>query len=85
MKIFKFIRNHKDKVKLIGVDNDELARDSIMFKIIMKNIDRSGNTVKSFWAHNAHVADREISDDTYHWIKDTHPDVKMVLWTLFKI
>jgi hypothetical protein len=37
LKIIKYIRKHKDRIKIIGIDNDTIDRDYDMYKIIMKN------------------------------------------------
>jgi hypothetical protein len=74
LKLIKYIRKNKNRIKLIGIDNDKLARDLDMYKIIMKNLDK--NNVNFLWAHNAHVDDRKLSINTYKWIKKDFPDLK---------
>jgi len=37
LKIIKYIRKHKHRITIIGIDNDKLDRDYDMYKIIMKN------------------------------------------------
>lgn len=37
VEIIKYIRKHKDRIKIIGIDNDTIDRDYDMYKIIMKN------------------------------------------------
>lgn len=74
VKILKYIIANRDRITLIGVDNDKLARDRHMFKVIQKKMNRGH--VNFFWAHNFHVDDRSMSDDTYEWIKKTHPNEK---------
>ena len=37
LKIIKYIRKHKDRMKIISIDNDKIDRDYDMYKIIMKN------------------------------------------------
>ena len=52
LKILRFIRKHRDRITLIGVDNDKLDRDYDMQKIILKNLGHH-NTINFFWAHNS--------------------------------
>lgn len=72
--IMTFIRKHKNRITIIGVDNDTLARDYDMYKIIMKNLNI--NNINFFWAANAHVDDRKLHISTRKWIKDEHPNLK---------
>ena len=68
--IIKFIRKHKQRIKIIGVDNDKLDRDYDMFKIIIKHLDE--NNINFFWSHNSHVDDRkdEVNKQTCgHYLK----------------
>jgi len=74
LEIIKYIRKYKDRITLIGVDNDTLSRDYDMFKIIKKNLNK--DNINFFWAHNAHVDDRELSWDNYKWTKDKYPNLK---------
>ena len=41
LKIIKYIRKHKDRITIIGIDNDIIDRDYDMYKIIMKNYNKS--------------------------------------------
>lgn len=68
LKIIKFIRKHRNRINLIGVDNDKIDRDYNMYKIIMKNLNK--NHINFFWAHNAHVDNRKLSQDNYKYIKN---------------
>jgi len=68
LKIIKYIRKNKDRIKIIGIDNDELDRDYDMYKIIMKNYKPSN--INFLWASNHHIADLELSDDNMNYIKN---------------
>ena len=74
LKIIKYIKKHKQRITLIGIDNDTLARDYDMYKNIMDKLDN--NCINFLWAHNAHVDDRKLSIDTYKWIKKEYPKLK---------
>ena len=66
LKIIKYIRKHSDRINLIGTDNDMLDRDYDMYKIIMKNLNKAH--INFFWAHNAHVDNRQYEKDNLKWI-----------------
>lgn len=68
LKIIKYIRKHKDRIKIIGIDNDTTDRDYDMYKIIMKNYKTSN--INFLWAHNHHIADLELSDNNLLYIKN---------------
>ena len=68
LKIIRYIRKNKDRINIIGVDNDKLDRDYDMYKIIMKNLKKTN--VNFFWAHNAHIDDRELSLDNLNYVKN---------------
>jgi len=68
LKIIKYIRKHKDRIKIIGIDNDTIDRDYDMYKIIMKKYKPSN--INFLWAHNDHIADLELSDDNMNYIKN---------------
>lgn len=68
LKIIKFIRKHKHRIAIIGIDNDKIDRDYSMYKIIMKNY-KSLN-INFLWAHNNHIADLPLSDDNLKYIKN---------------
>ena len=70
--IIKYIRKYKDRIAIIGVDNDKLNRDRYMYRQIMKNLDP--NNINFLWAHNEHIDNREISNCTYRWIRDEFPN-----------
>lgn len=72
LEIIKFIRKHSDRITIIGVDNDKLARDRHMYKIIMKNLNK--NNINFFWASNSHVDDRVLDISTRKWIKKKAPN-----------
>ena len=74
LKIIKYIRKNKNRINIIGVDNETLARDYDMYKIIMENLNK--NHINFFWAHNAHVDNRKLSWDNYKWTKDEFPQLK---------
>lgn len=68
--IIKYVRKNKNKITLIGVDNDTVSRDYDMYKIIMKNLDKEN--INLFWAHNAHVDNRKLGDHDKKWTNETH-------------
>lgn len=68
IKIIKYIRRHKDRITIIGVDNGKIDRDYNMYKIIMKNY-KSAN-INFFWASNHHVGDLLLSKDNLLYIKN---------------
>jgi hypothetical protein len=68
LQIIKYIRRNKDRIILIGIDNDKLDRDYDMYKIIMKNYDP--NNINFLWGHNHHIGDYLLSMDTYKYIKN---------------
>ena len=74
LEIIKYIRKHRNRITIIGTDNDTLARDYDIYKIIMKHLNKSN--INFFWAANAHVDDRPLSIENRKWIKDTNPDLK---------
>jgi hypothetical protein len=66
LKIIKYIRKYKDRITLIGIDNDKLDRDYDMYKIIMKHYNPSN--INFLWAHNHHVSTNLLSNDTFKYI-----------------
>lgn len=68
LKIIKYIRKHKDRIKIIGIDNDTIDRDYDMYKIIMKNYKPSN--INFLWTSNHHVADLQLTDDNLKYIKN---------------
>jgi len=60
LEIIKYIRIHTQRIKLIGVDNEILARDKYMATKILKNLDEQ--SINFFWAHNDHVDNRKITE-----------------------
>lgn len=74
LKIIIYIRKHKDRITLIGVDNDTLSRDFDMSKIILKHIDIG--CINFFWAHNSHVDSRLLDWNDYKWTKRDFPNLK---------
>jgi len=68
LKIIKYIRKHKDRITIIGIDNDTIDRDYDMYKIILKNY-RTSN-INFLWASNDHIADLPLSDDNLLYIKN---------------
>ena len=67
-KIIKYIRKYKDRITLIGIDNDKLDRDYDMYKIIMKHYNPSN--INFLWAHNHHVSTNLLSNDTFKYIEN---------------
>ena len=74
VKIIKYIRKHKNRITIIGIDNEKLNRDYDMAKIILNNLNHTN--INFFWAHNSHVDDRLIEWFDYKWIKDDKPNMK---------
>ena len=68
LKIIKYIRKNKDRIKIIGIDNDKIDRDYDMYKIIMKNYNSSN--INFLWTSNHHVADLPLTDDNMKYIKN---------------
>lgn len=68
LKIIKYIRKHKDRIKIIGIDNDKIDRDYDMYKIIMKNY--KPTNINLLWTSNHHVADLQLTDDNLKYIKN---------------
>ena len=68
LKIIKYIRKHKDRIILYGIDNDKIDRDYDMYKIIMKNYKLTN--INFLWAHNHHVSNLPLSDDNMNYIKN---------------
>ena len=68
LKIIKYIRKHKDRIKIIGIDNDTIDRDYDMYKIVMKNY--KPLNINFLWAHNSHIADLPLSNDNLKYIKN---------------
>lgn len=68
LKLIKYIRKHKNRITIIGIDNDKINRDYDMYKIIMKNY--KPTNVNFLWAHNSHVSNLSLSDDNLNYIKN---------------
>ena len=65
-KIMKYIRANKDRITLIGIDNDKIDRDYDMYKIIMKNLNKQ--CINFLWASNAHVDALKYGPDNLDYI-----------------
>ncbi len=78
LQIIKYIRKHKNRITIIGIDNDKIDRDYDMYKIIVKHICPERTVVKHFkssninllWAHNMHVGDLPLSNDNLKYIEN---------------
>jgi len=68
LKIIKYIRKHKDRIKIYGVDNGILDRDYDMYKNIMKHY--NPKNINFFWAHNHHVNDQQYHQCNLKYIKN---------------
>jgi len=68
LKIIKYIRKNKDRINIIGIDNDTLDRDYDMYKNIINNY--NSKNINFLWAHNDHVDDMEYSLDNLLYIKN---------------
>jgi len=69
--IIKYIRKHKSRITIIGIDPDILERDMIMYETIVKHLDV--DNINFLWAANAHVDDRSLDVANRKWIKKSHP------------
>jgi hypothetical protein len=68
IKIIKYIRKNKDRITIIGIDNDTIDRDYDMYKIIIKNY--KPLNINFLWAHNSHIADLPLNDSNLEYIKN---------------
>jgi hypothetical protein len=68
LKIIKYIRKYKDRITLIGIDNDTMDRDYDAYKIIMKYY--NPNNINFFWAHNHHVNNQPYHHYNLKYIKN---------------
>ena len=68
LNIIRYIRKHINRIKIIGVDNDNIDRDFDMANIILNNLNKKH--INFFWAHNAHVDNRKLSLDNLKWINN---------------
>ena len=68
LKIICYIRKHKDRIKIIGIDNDTIDRDYDMYKIIIKNY--KPTNINFLWAHNNHLSTLPLSNDNMNYIKN---------------
>ena len=68
LKIIKYIRKNKDRITIIGIDNDTIDRDYDMYKIIIKN--QKSSNINFLWASNHHVSDLQLSNDNLKYIKN---------------
>lgn len=62
LEIIQYIRQNKNRIQIIGVDNGEIARDQYMADRVIKNAQLSKPHIRFFWAANAHVDNREITE-----------------------
>lgn len=69
--IIEYIRANKNRIKIIGVDNEKIDRDHHMYRIIMNNIDKK--CINFFWAHNAHISNMKLDGYNLDYIENkTH-------------
>ncbi len=68
LKIIKYIRKHKNRLTIIGIDNNKIDRDYNMYKIIIKNYKPSN--INFLWASNNHISDLPLSDDNLKYIEN---------------
>jgi hypothetical protein len=66
IQIIKYIRKHKDRIEIVGIDNDKLDRDYDMYQNIMKKY--NPNNINFIWAHNHHISTNRLPNDTYKYI-----------------
>ena len=74
VKIIKYIRKHKNRITMIGIDNETLARDYEMYTTIMNNLDK--NKINFIWTHNSHIDSRKLDWFDYKWTKKQYPLLK---------
>lgn len=64
LEIIKYIRNNRNRITIIGVDSPTQARDQAMANKILKKMDNDNDhCINFFWAANAHVDAREITEN----------------------
>ena len=68
LKIIKYIKKNKDRITIIGIDNDKIDRDYDMYKIIMKYYNK--NNINFLWASNHHIGDLPLSAENLTYIKN---------------
>ena len=68
LKIIKYIKKNKDRITIIGIDNDKIDRDYDMYKIIMKYYNK--NNFNFLWASNHHIGDLPLSAENLTYIKN---------------
>jgi len=68
LQIIKYIRKHKNRITLIGIDTDKIDRDYDMYKIIMANY--NPKNINFLWASNDHIDDLPYSKDNLKYIKN---------------
>lgn len=68
LKIIRYIRKYKNRISIIGIDNDQIDRDYDMFKIIMDNY--NNKNINFLWASNSHIADIPLSADNLDYIEN---------------
>jgi erythromycin esterase-like protein len=68
LRIVRYIRKHRKRITLIGVDNEKIDRDYDMYKIIMKHY--NPNNINLFFAHNAHINNQLYHDFNLDYIKN---------------
>ncbi len=67
-KIIKYIRKHKNRITLIGIDNDKIDRDYDMYKIIMSFYNK--NNLHFLWASNDHISVLHLTTDNLKYINN---------------
>jgi hypothetical protein len=68
LKIIKYIKKNKDRITIIGIDNDKIDRDYDMYEIIMKYYNK--NNINFLWASNHHIGDLPLSAENLTYIKN---------------
>lgn len=75
LKIIKYIRKNKNRITIIGIDNDKIDRDYDMFKIVKCNMNPIN--IHFIWAHNDHICDRVLSNDNLVYITNKNHKYSM--------
>ena len=69
----KYLRKHKDRIQMYGIDLDTKDRDYDMFNEIIKIYEKEVDSpIYLYFAHNNHVADRVTKNfiSTGHYLKE---------------
>ena len=68
LKIIKYIRKNRDRITLIGIDNDNLDRDYDMYINIIKYYNPVN--INFLWAHNHHIDNIKLHNHNLRYIEN---------------